>query len=1778
MPPRRKAAQSADALDPLDSNQPVPSTRRSLTKQSSSTSTTSSRSTRTTRTRASTATQQDEPEEDNEEPPKPARVSRTAAGGISRSTTASTARRSAANAAKPISTASSTATTTSRRSAATQAASAASRARRSARVSEAATVPDEQENEQQEEEEDEEEEEEEEEEEVVKPRSRRAPASSRTSSTKKPSSASSKPASKTALRSPPPHVESSSDDDEEEEEEQAKKQSASKGKKRVSLATRSPVKPVRKGEIPSEVDTETETEEEHVEEEQEEEDEQGSEAETEVAPADAPAPAPNGVDHAGEDEDEEDAEMEQTPQPVTPQKKKNKRAPPAKNSKRAVVQDSDDEETEEADAAPPAAEEENAAAVEPKAEDGDAAALPPSAQRAPPSPSSPVKPLPPAPTPPPTALTASALASIARQAALDHSLLAAQHAKEMEGKPRLVIHQLVLENFKSYRGRGVIGPFHKSFSSIVGPNGSGKSNTIDALLFVFGFRASKMRQGRFSELIHNSGPSSSGGGEDEDGSEGEEGMEEDSQGFEDSEEEDESEEDLRPRGKKGAKGGKGGKRAKGKTKKGNEKDASYSAPPSSGGCDFATVEVWFREVIDLPGNRDDFTVVPNSQLVVARTVRKDNSTKYTVNGKTTTAGEVKQLLLGRGIDLTHNRFLILQGEVESIAQMPPKGRTEHEEGLLEYLEDIIGTASYKPEIESALVEVERMGEERGVVMSRVKLVEKEKGALEDRKKSADAYLRDQVLLVSSQSRLYQRHAHQAQADKGLYEHQLAEAGRELEEELSRQSEDRKRYEEGVEAVRETERGLKEIEEAAAALGKELAAFEKAKVQLSVQKKAADTKFAKLKKALEEDKHARSAAESAIRDSGDALEGLVEKKEQLKDELELEQATLNQLMAGLKDKVAPLNAQIEENQRLLAPWQEQIEAKSNETKIASQQLADVRNKASHAQEEIERVEKEMEALQELQATKIGEMRELRRRQKEGRKALEEVKGRVGELRKEEQRARVVAQGAREKTVEAKASQSASVSKGQVLTAVQKLKDQGRLPGFHGRLGDLGRIDDVYDIAISTAASAGLESLVVDTRETAESIFDHLRKHNIGRASCIALDRFPSNVDLAPIQCPRGTERLFDLVTPKEARYAPVFRHVLKNTLVARDWDTASAVSQGKVDGSRWRVVTTDGNVAEASGAAQVGGSRPVRGKMSSKLAADEVSPKQLMRLEQEEVAAVGELEEVGKALREVEGVLKELEKEMSGIEVSIPKVEMDLEANKKDAEEKVALLEELQSQSEPDAADVKRAAQLEKTISTLEGDLEALRTKASKFSDAIASLEDQIREVGGIKFRTAEAKVSDLQDQIRLTDARLVKAKTDKAKGEKDLAKLTKAIEGNAGKSEELEAEIKELKQRLKENEDEAEPVRQTVGQAQAKVEEGREELANLKGELEEQEEAIIEFRKAEAHLGSIFNDVDRKLKETTRIFDHWAAKLGELEMPEFELLDDHDSDNENDGEKEDGEPRQRAPKIEDVLRVLDADEIEAIDVKRLKADIALLEERLEKNTADLAVLQEYKRREDEFRKRGEEFEAISKEWDAAKNQVTELRNERLVKFMKGFGIISNKLKEMYQMITLGGNAELELYDSADPFSEGIVFSVMPPKKSWKNISNLSGGEKTLSSLALVFALHTYKPTPLYFMDEIDAALDFRNVSIVANYIKEKTHGGAQFIIISLRNNMFELAARLVGIYKVDNQTRSVCIDNKELAEISSIDVDDEPTFMAVEEEQADEEEEAEDEPQDEEDA
>lgn len=166
--------------------------------------------------------------------------------------------------------------------------------------------------------------------------------------------------------------------------------------------------------------------------------------------------------------------------------------------------------------------------------------------------------------------------------------------------------------------------------------------------------------------------------------------------------------------------------------------------------------------------------------------------------------------------------------------------------------------------------------------------------------------------------------------------------------------------------------------------------------------------------------------------------------------------------------------------------------------------------------------------------------------------------------------------------------------------------------------------------------------------------------------------------------------------------------------------------------------------------------------------------------------------------------------------------------------------------------------------------------------------------------------------------------------------------------------------------------------------------------------------------------------------------------------------------------------------LLSVDEIPLCDVSSMEGLIKHLESERDKMKAggnlNMQAINDYRKKTIEYKEKIKELDQATDLRNTAKSSYDELRRQRLNEFMTGFGTITLNLKEMYQMITLGGDAELELADSTDPFAEGIIFSVRPPKKSWKNISNLSGGEKTLSSLALVFALHVYRPTPIYVMD------------------------------------------------------------------------------------------------------
>ncbi|KAH7886361.1 RecF/RecN/SMC N terminal domain-containing protein [Phlebopus sp. FC_14] len=1244
-------------------------------------------------------------------------------------------------------------------------------------------------------------------------------------------------------------------------------------------------------------------------------------------------------------------------------------------------------------------------------------------------------------------------------------------------KSRLVIHKMALINFKSYAGRQEIGPFHKSFSAIVGPNGSGKSNTIDALLFVFGYRASKMRQAKLSELIHNS--------------------------------------------------------------------ARY---PDLDEC---SVEVHFREIIDLPGP-DAYKVVPSSQLVVARTAYKSNSSKYTINGRTSNFTEVQTLLKGRGIDLDHKRFLILQGEVESIALMKPKAQNEHEDGLLEYLEDIIGTSSYKEPIDEALTAMDALSEQRSEKLNRLRIVEREKNALEAQRKEALDYLRLYNDHVRAQSRLWQWYLWKCLDNEERFGAQIERYEKELAAETERNKDDITHLDMLEKHFEEREKAYEEVKAAAEEAVKDKADHEKQAVGLEERRKHASSKANKLKKTLQDDGRARDEAKRTIGESAAKIERKRAEIEELEANLAKEEDVLDSIRESLKDKTQVFHDQIEVKQKELQPWTAKINAKKASIDVAASERDTLVKKAAGLKEAVKDAQADLVSKQALQEQKLNNLDSLKAQKADIQKELQSHAKEYQGAQMRVQDLRTKASSLRQRVDEAKASQAASTSQSKVLDHLTRLKQTGRIDGFHGRLGSLGTIPDKYDVAVSTACGA-LNNMVVDTVAQGQACINFLRTQNVGRASFMVLEKLSSDRINERVSTPENVPRLFDLIKPKDPKFAPAFYKGVGNTLVANDLDQANRIAFG--GSKRWRVVTLAGQLIDSSGTMSGGGNHVSRGGMSSKLASEAISSEVLHTYEKESEEASRNFEEALRQLRALEGEAERLTQAGPQLDMDVDKLNLDIKNGLKRLDDAEKRVRDLQVQSKPDARDMARINDLEGEIASSTRELEDLQSKAGTIESAIKELEKKIIDIGGSRLLKQRSTVDGIKLHINLANEEITKAEVAKAKAEKDVGKHGSAIESSSASLEEADKELDQLQQQLGDVSQYLEDLEEKVEAAQAAAENSKGDLEQLKTQLEAKREEIQVFRQKEMELTQKLNEVKKEAAANEEALQHWQTEHDKLRLEE---IDDDEEEEDEDAEaeatgsaepqvkQESGEPalpkKQRRRQPSDELHIYSVEELAQFRKRDLVADSEYLDEKLKNAKPNLAVLKDYKKREEEFLRRAKDLDNITDARDAQKQKYDSLRKQRLDEFMAGFSLISLKLKEMYQMITLGGNAELELVDSMDPFSEGIIFSVMPPKKSWKNISNLSGGEKTLSSLALVFALHVFKPTPLYFMDEIDAALDFRNVSIVANYIKDRTKN-AQFIIISLRNDMFELSHRLIGIYKTANATHSIAIDNLALAAV-----------------------------------
>jgi len=573
-----------------------------------------------------------------------------------------------------------------------------------------------------------------------------------------------------------------------------------------------------------------------------------------------------------------------------------------------------------------------------------------------------------------------------------------------------------------------------------------------------------------------------------------------------------------------------------------------------------------------------------------------------------------------------------------------------------------------------------------------------------------------------------------------------------------------------------------------------------------------------------------------------------------------------------EKTQGFSDQIAVKQKTLEPWKEKINEKQSAIAVAQSELDILYEKNNASQNAMEEAQSKIAVIDESRAVKEQELKDCQKEIAKLSKQGQKVQTELEKINQKEPQLRNNVSGARQKADEARASLAATQTQGNVLTGLMRLKESGRIEGFHGRLGNLGTIDARYDIAISTACPQ-LDNMVVDSVEAGQQCIDYLRKNNLGRANFICLDKLHSR-NLNAIETPEKVPRLFDLVKPKSPILAPAFYSVLQDTLVASDLAQANRIAYGA---KRWRVVTLEGQLIDKSGTMTGGGQTVSKGRMSSKLVAD-TSKEAVVKLEADRDTQERIFQEFQQQRSELESTLRDIKGRIPEAEVMISKIVLEIEAGNKQRADLEKRIRELSAQGKTSKVDDRQVSILESRIKQLDQEIGGLNSETAEIEKEIKSLQNRIMEVGGIKLRSQKSKVDGIREQLETLNEQLSNADMARTKAEKSRIKAEKAFNGSTKELENVAVELEELHEEIQDHAKLAEAHNAKAEEAQAYLEEKSEELAAVKEELDEKLGQLNKTRAAEIEMKNKLEEHQKALVDNQKRLRHWEQELSKLEL------------------------------------------------------------------------------------------------------------------------------------------------------------------------------------------------------------------------------------------------------------------------------------------------------------
>ncbi len=631
-----------------------------------------------------------------------------------------------------------------------------------------------------------------------------------------------------------------------------------------------------------------------------------------------------------------------------------------------------------------------------------------------------------------------------------------------------------------------------------------------------------------------------------------------------------------------------------------------------------------------------------------------------------------------------------------------------------------------------------------------------------------------------------------------------------------------------------------------------------------------------------------------------------------------------------------------------------------------------------------------------------------------------------------------------------------------------KNRRDLAGIFGTVAQLGEVDEEFIDAIEAAAGNALQFLVVETEDDAVSAIKYLKSIQGGRATFIPLRKiknFNIKLDKSVLKEPGVIDYAVNLVRC-DKKFQPVFKFILRDTLVVDTIDTAR-----KLMDKGFRLVTLDGDIVEKTGLMS-GGSRERRGVLISR---------ELLNKERELSEKIVELQkrkdELFYELNSVEELRRKYKEESERLSSIIEELEKGIEF----AEEK---LKDINSRLEDNNSKIlqKREEREEKRRT-----LDILLSKIKSIDENISTLE---REIAELERNLSGSEIPKIMRELE-------SVKEEYSRNREVLLSIEKKIEY-------LELRKSQIENTISEKDTLIEKLETRKNEIQNIIKSGKERISEIKSELErlkEEEKKISkELHDLRAKRDELVSQL-KKLEDEKNRVEFEIEKVEERIRVQNEKLQEIVKELESFGEVQ---VPTNLPPLDEVKKVLNEVELELQNF----------------GDVNLKAIQEYeevKARRDELiekklileRERRDIIERIER-YEKRKREV----------FFEVFTAINRNFAEIVKELT---NGEGELYlDSDDPFNSGLHIKVKPYNKPVQKLESMSGGEKSLVALALIFAIQMYKPAPFYAFDEIDMFLDGVNVNRVAKMIKKRSKD-AQFIVVSLRKPMLENADAIVGV-------------------------------------------------------